>query len=269
MAMPLNFILVRHGESEGNVAGKRSKKGDHSDFTSEYRARHSSKWRLTDKGVEQAKAAGAWLHANGLGGQYFRYYVSSYLRAMETAYHLQLADADWRILEILRERDWGELDTMTVAERQEVFAHNLAMREADRYFWRTPNGESMADMVIRLYPFFDQLHRECANVPIVGCVCHGEVMWAIRCRLEYILPDRFNELDLSTKPFDQIHNGQILHYTRVNPVTQVVATRLRWVRSICPWDLSRSSNDWREIIRPKFNNDDLLAMVNKHSRLVE
>lgn len=269
MAMPLNFMLVRHGESEGNVAGKRSKNGDHSAFTPEYRGRHSSKWRLTDKGVEQAKAAGEWLKANGRGGQYFRYYVSSYLRAMETAYHLQLANADWRILEIIRERDWGELDTMTVAERQQVFAHNLAMREADRYFWRAPNGESMADMVIRLYPFFDQLHRECANEEKVIAICHGEEIWATRCRLEYILPDQFNKLDLSTKPFDQINNGQILHYTRVNPSSGEVASRLKWVRSICPWDLSRSSNDWQEIVRPRFNNEDLLAMVNQHPRLVE
>src|SRR5438874_4087686 len=64
MTMPLDLVLVRHGESEGNVAFASSRLGDHSHFTPEFLARHSSKWRLTDKGREQAHAAGEWLRGH-------------------------------------------------------------------------------------------------------------------------------------------------------------------------------------------------------------
>ena len=41
-AMPLILVLVRHGQSEGNVASKYSRKGDDTLFTSEFLARPSS-----------------------------------------------------------------------------------------------------------------------------------------------------------------------------------------------------------------------------------
>ena len=62
--LPIDIILVRHGESEGNVVHKASRKGDNRLFTPEFRDRHSRTFRLTDKGIAQAKTAGAWLRAN-------------------------------------------------------------------------------------------------------------------------------------------------------------------------------------------------------------
>ena len=58
------LVLVRHGESEGNVAYQRSKMGDASMYSGEFLRRHSGQWRLTDQGIEQAEAAGAWLRAH-------------------------------------------------------------------------------------------------------------------------------------------------------------------------------------------------------------
>jgi len=61
MTMPIDLVLVRHGESEGNVARRSSAAGDNSVFTEEFCGRHNSRFRLTDRGREQARAAGAWL----------------------------------------------------------------------------------------------------------------------------------------------------------------------------------------------------------------
>ena len=83
------LVLVRHGESEGNVAYQRSKMGDASMYSGEFLRRHSGQWRLTDQGIEQAEAAGAWLRAHYPEG-FERLYVSEYLRAKETAGHLNL-----------------------------------------------------------------------------------------------------------------------------------------------------------------------------------
>ena len=61
-----DLVLSRHGESEGNVARQRSIEGDDSLFHGEFQHRHSSSWRLTDRGRRQAAAAGDWLRKNNL-----------------------------------------------------------------------------------------------------------------------------------------------------------------------------------------------------------
>lgn len=266
--MPLNLVLVRHGESEGNVAGHRSKAGDHSAFTEAYRLRHSSKWRLTERGIWQAKDAGLWLRREGLV-EFDRYYTSTYLRAMETAAYLDLAGADWRMLDLLREREWGALDTLDNEERWTMYERNLNRRQVDRYYWRTPEGESMADMVfIRMTILLNQLARECAGKQAVIIVCHGEVIKALLTRFRYLSPEQFNTWDLSKDPKDDIHNGQIIHLTRLDPNTGELADRLAWWRSVWPSDASLSYNSWEYIAKPRITNRDLLTMAGKYPRLV-
>src|SRR4051812_7084854 len=134
MAMPIDLVLVRHGESEGNVAHNSSKAGDHSYFTPEFLGRPSSKWRLTDRGQEQARLAGKWIRDN-LGEPFDRHYVAEFLRAMETAAHLGLAGAVWYCDFYLRERDWGRLGVISYEERSKRFAEDMQRRELDSFFW--------------------------------------------------------------------------------------------------------------------------------------
>lgn len=69
---PLELVLVRHGQSEGNEAVARSQRGDLSAYTPEFKNKHSSTYRLTDKGIEQAKVAGQWIREN-IGDKFDRY----------------------------------------------------------------------------------------------------------------------------------------------------------------------------------------------------
>lgn len=69
---PLELVLVRHGQSEGNEAVARSQHGDLSAYTPEFKNKHSSTYRLTDKGVQQAKVAGQWIREN-IGDKFDRY----------------------------------------------------------------------------------------------------------------------------------------------------------------------------------------------------
>ncbi|HEU0050915.1 MAG TPA: histidine phosphatase family protein [Patescibacteria group bacterium] len=266
--MPRDLILVRHGESEGNVASKRSRAGDDSLYTSEFSARHSSSWRLTDLGLRQAQTAGQWLSENVFGGNFDRHYVSSYLRALETAANLHLPNAFWRMEPHLRERDWGDLDVMTDAERKKRFARSLNRREVESLFWAPPNGESIAHLCeTRVFRFLDTLHRECPDGRVV-VVLHGELMWGFRVVLEHLSPQRYTELDFSEHPFDHIHNCQILHYTRVDPETKQTADKYLWMRSICPTDLTKSRNEWEPIIRRTYSNEELLKYVVKTPRMI-
>lgn len=269
MTMPLDLVLVRHGESEGNLVKKRARKGDTTGFTPEFRDRHSSQFRLTDRGIAQAKAAGVWLKANGFG-RFDRYYTSEYLRAMETAGHLDLdllPGKRWYADFFLRERDYGRFDVMPYDEREEKFGEYFRAADRDGFFWEPPGGESMADVALRLGRLLDTLHRECSDKRVI-VVCHGETMWALRVRLERMSQERFGVLHASRDAHDRIHNCQVLHYTRRDPGTGDLLGRYDWMRSVCPWDETRSSNAWTRIVRPTYANEDLLAIAAAKPRLI-
>lgn len=128
-----NLILVRHGQSEGNVARHRSLvHGDHSYYTPEFTNRHSSTWLLTNKGREQAKAAGEWIKKNLSDVRIDRHYTSEYLRAMETAALLELPGAIWFAETFLRERDFGVLDLLSEEDRQRLYPGEMERRKRDR-----------------------------------------------------------------------------------------------------------------------------------------
>ena len=269
MSMPANLVLVRHGESEGNIAIARSKMGDHGAYTDEFKNRHSSLWRLSLKGRKQAAMTGEWMH-DELGLTFDRHYTSAYLRAMETAGLLDIERAMWYTDFNLRERDWGELDRVSVEERDKSFSDAMEKREIDSFYWTPPNGESLAQLCLRIDRVFQTLHRECSGKNVL-IVCHGEVMWAARVILERLSQPRFHELDKSKNPKDRMHNCQVLHYTRIDPDRSdgTLGPYLNRMRSICPWDMKRSRNEWQQIVRPSYSNQQLMELVDKHPPIVQ
>lgn len=267
MAMPIDLVFVRHGESEQNMASERGKKGDPSLYTKEFKARHGSQHRLTSKGQKQAMSAGSWLKSNDLG--YFdRRYVSDYVRAKETAALLDIDGQDWYVEYLIREREWGDFDGAPWEERQKFQKDSLITKDTDPFYWIPPNGESIAQLTVRLRTLFDTLHRECFDKKVI-VVCHGEVMEAYRQLIERMPRDKWIELNKSKADFDRVHNCQILHYTRRNPQNGELSTHLNWMRSICPWDSSKSTNDWQRIERKKLSNKELKASVQDVERLFE
>lgn len=76
MPRPTHIILIRHGESEGNL--------DHTLFQRKPDHRH----RLTDRGIEQAAAAGRQLRGMLEDGESVQFYVSPYQRTRDTFRHL-------------------------------------------------------------------------------------------------------------------------------------------------------------------------------------
>jgi len=260
MTMPLNLVLVRHGESEGNIANKRSRTGDHADFTEEFRARHSSTWKLTETGCAQADAAGKWIRKNLAGVVFDRCYTSPYARAMETALLLDIPYARWFLEPALREKEHGEMDVLSDDIRQEKWKHILKRMKCEPYYTKFPNGESQADLCERIHArILGTLHRECRDANVI-VVCHAEVMWAFRVLLERISPSEYLRLDRSGDSNDHIHNGQVIHYTRRSPKEGSKSQHLSWLRSVCPWDESRSASagEWQNITRTSFSNDMLL-----------
>jgi NAD+ kinase len=267
MTMPLDLILVRHGQSEGNIAKRRSEGGDHTAFTPEFRERHTADFRLTDLGRTQAKAAGEFIKQEFLTKNPIdRHYVSEYVRARETAGIMQLPNARWFKDSYLTERSWGDVDAIPENEREEKFGAMLRRRDVQPFFWAPPNGETFNDLCMRVDRVLDTLHRECSDKRVL-IVCHGEVMWAFRVRLERLSQEEFKELHLSRNPQDRIHNCQIFHYTRYEPRTNALSGAANWVR----WARPAESTDWmpwERIERPRYTNAELLEEVHQVRQLV-
>ncbi len=262
MTLPIDLVLVRHGQSEGNLAKRLSEAGDHSAYTKKFLNRHSSSFRLTELGRHQAQQAGKFLQEefceDGIG--FDRYITSAYNRARETAGLLDLSGADWFREPYLVERNWGKLDIYPENERRKKFAAELRRRKVEPFFWEPPDGESFLSLCLRIDRVLLTLHNECADKRVL-IVCHGEVMRALQIKLERMTQERFKKLTFSQRSEDRIHNCQILHYTRRDPSTGKLAQHADWVRWIRPTETPVRISKWKKIIRPRYTNEQLLKSV--------
>lgn len=264
---PRDFILIRHGQSESNAAFHRSKKNqDNSDYTEEFNKRHTSKVRLVAAGKDQARAAGKYLIENDLC-KFVWCTTSPHIRAMETAGELNLPDAKWHIDIALRERELGDLEGLPYGKLCGKI-EEMDKRKKSQFYWRPPGGESIADVYMRV----EQFMRKITDMRTAGrvlAVSHGDAVWAFRMLLENMTISEWTELRASKDPKDRINNGQIIHYSSVNPNNGMAEPRLKWMRSICPTKPEWSRPEWKEIREPTRSNEELLEYVKKHPRLVE
>jgi broad specificity phosphatase PhoE len=229
---------------------------------------HTSEIRLTPRGEEQAIQAGEWIRKDFPQG-FDSHCVSSFTRARETAALLDLPGARWHQYIDLVERDWGMVESMTAEEYLEM----RERLERDGIWGRPKGGETLHQMSIRIKGFIDTLARRFSQKSVVA-VCHGEVMWAFRLRLERMTVDQFRALESpkgrdKRKPdLNKINNCQVLHYSRRHPKTGAIGERYDWMRSVCPSDLSLSSNKWQMIERPSFTSSELLEAVREKPRFL-
>ncbi len=266
--MPENLVIIRHGESLGNLAKRMSENGDHS-LIDRLRRSHTTQWPLTKKGVEQAIKAGNFINHQLIRVEKMRFdrmYVSSYARAMQTAARLDLVGADWMVDTRITERDWGVLDRTTEEERLQKFREALEMREVEPFFFTPPNGESMNDVLLRVRDFVDSLYRSRARDVIA--VCHGEVAKVIRMIFFGYTPMEYAEMEFSKDPAKRIHNCQIDHYTRYNPDTHECSDRIEWFRYYRPSEGGKIEDLVSPLIhlpRKRFTNSELLSEAGKLS----
>lgn len=270
MTMPIDLVLVRHGQSEGNAANELSRAGDNSAYTEKFKKRHSTSFHLTARGRKQARMAGEWLRneffKDGCG--FDRYVTSECIRAMETAGLLDLPDAKWLGDFNLAERDWGDLDISPDNERNEKFREALQKRRVEPFFWRPPGGETFTQLCSRVDTVFRSLHQEYREKRVL-LSSHGETALAIAVKLERLSQERFRELVFSKKREDKIYNCQVIHYTRNNPTGRGRSPYMEWVRWIRPTETPPTTSGWRKIERPVYSNADLLEIVNRAKARIE
>jgi broad specificity phosphatase PhoE len=187
---------------------------------------------------------------------------------METAAGLGLGGR-WGLDVRWRERDWGEFGVLNGAERAETFALSQRLKDQNAWYWGPPGGESLATGVHgRFRDILDTLHREAAGQRVIA-VTHGEMIDVARFVLERLSPEEW--LRQEADPAYSIKNCQILHYTRRDPATGELGPKIRWMRSICPWDDagSWSGGRWIEIVRRLYSDEELLALVAAHPPMLD
>ncbi|MEY3342350.1 MAG: hypothetical protein RL090_34 [Bacteroidota bacterium] len=143
---PNRIILIRHGESEGNV--DKNIYGVKPDYTLE----------LTEKGLEQARQAGEKLR-NIIQDETARFYISPYWRTRSTfeqvASQLQREQFSYVEEPRIREQEWGHLRELELGKQVEQQRDGFGV-----FYYRLPDGESAADVFDRVSDFFGTLHRD-------------------------------------------------------------------------------------------------------------
>lgn len=163
MARPRRIVLVRHGESEGNLDD------------SVYEREPDHALALTERGVRQAEETGKGLREL-FNGERVSVYVSPYRRTHETLRALQLDPERVRIREEprLREQDWGNWQ-----DREDVRLQKTYRDAYGHFFYRFAQGESGADVYDRVGSFLESLHRSFDSPdhpPNVLIITHGLTM---------------------------------------------------------------------------------------------
>ncbi len=189
------LLLVRHGESEGNLAAAEAhSRGAHE---IEVPARDADVG-LSALGEKQAKAVGLALAELPPDARPQALVVSSYLRARETA-RLMCEEAGLdlpvRVDERLRDRELGVLDRLTFEGVEARHPEEAARRRWQGKFYHRPaGGESWVDVALRLRTWVADIERVPPAERVV-VVSHDVVIALLRYVCEGL--DETQVLDLA------------------------------------------------------------------------
>ncbi len=193
----MRIVLVRHGESFGNVdPSVHARMADHA-------------IPLSDRGKAQAVEAGRRLdaHYRTLFGEprdkpHIRLWVSPYRRTRETAEalleHAGTWIADRREHVLLCEQQFGLFDGVPDDDLPRRFPDEFAYYDKctrfEGKFWaRMPLGESRFDVAQRVHQAFGTFHRDAEQQDIrdIVVICHGVTLRAFVMMWCHLSPEWF------------------------------------------------------------------------------
>lgn len=222
------LILVRHGESVGNVAATVAERAGREELELETRDADTP---LSSLGEQQAAALGAWLVERGAQDGPEVVWCSPYVRAVQTAtIALRAAGSELSVREDerLRDRELGILDRLTTTGVDARFpAESARRRHLGKFYYRPPGGESWADLVLRVRAFLADLDRV-EDGRRVLVVAHDAVIMSVR----YVC--------------ESLSEREVLDLARHAPVRNAAVTRL--VRGANGWQ-AREVNEDEHLVR--------------------
>ena len=233
---PRHLVIVRHGESEGDV--RRSLKNQP---TSNKLDKHPRDEEQTELGHHQCLLAGKWIAKHVLSEYGFDRFdwhkVSPLIRTVQSARSLGL-DRSWQDDLRLMERDRGLIQGMNSQQHAEEYPESYRQMHDHPFHWTPPEGESLLRVAMRFGDLVDEFQSSSATTAIF--VTHRDLMWASQVPLSITAIEHIEQVDT-----DKIHNGHIYHLTNVDPVRKELDTNgLIWMRSLTPWMGPDSDSGW-------------------------
>jgi broad specificity phosphatase PhoE len=186
---PTELVLVRHGQSTGNLADARART-THSEVVDV--GERDADVPLSPLGHRQAQAVGQWLATAPEAPAPPEVVVCSpYARAHDTARAIAAAARaeghdvpDPRTDERLRERDLGWWDGLTGAGVRARFPEEAERRRRiGKFYYRPPGGESWCDVALRVRSVLSSLREEHPGQRVL-LVSHQAVIMNFRLVLE-------------------------------------------------------------------------------------
>jgi broad specificity phosphatase PhoE len=176
------LVLVRHGESVGNVADRAAIEAEQPRLDIETR---DADVELSDTGRQQAEAVAR--HIAGLPEDEWPTAVvsSPYARARQTA-EIATGELGLEVVvdERLRERDLGAFDGLTwIGVQQEYPQESERRARVGKFYFRPPGGESWADVVLRVRQVVLELQERYAGERL-WVFSHQAVIMSFRVALE-------------------------------------------------------------------------------------
>jgi 2,3-bisphosphoglycerate-dependent phosphoglycerate mutase len=195
---PERMWLVRHGQSQGNVARDAADESGAHEIDIDMR---DVDVQLSALGIEQAKAAGRWFAALPRDERPEIILSSPYVRARQTAEIIckagALAGGPARTIidERLREREFGIFDRLTTSGIRHRFPEEAAhRRRLGKFYHRPPGGESWADVILRLRSMLNTINLHyCGRRVLI--VCHQVVVLCFRYVLEELDEAQILDID--------------------------------------------------------------------------
>lgn len=149
---PKRIILVRHGQSEGNV--------DESAYT----RIPDNQISLTEAGWKQAiqcgKTVRKLIESDGADDWRVYFYVSPYKRTLQTLRGIGMAFERDRIAGVREEPRLREQDFGNFQDREKMRREKEVRLRYGRFFYRFPDGESAADVYDRITGFRETLRAD-------------------------------------------------------------------------------------------------------------
>ena len=215
--LPSSLTLVRHAESVGNLANTRAREADATHLDLDVRDPDVD---LSDNGIRQADALGHWFASLALDERPTVVLSSPYRRALHTATRT-VGETGLEIVvdERLRERDLGLFDGLTGRGIRDRYGEDARRRaRLGKFYHRPPQGESWADVVLRVRSLLGDLRSGYGDARI-WMFSHQAVIMGFRYVLERIAERELLELDREVT----LGNASVTTYARSGTALELVS----------------------------------------------
>ncbi|MCU1437946.1 MAG: phosphoglycerate mutase [Naasia sp.] len=194
----VELLLVRHGESEANVAANTAERRKIDRIPVPAR---DPDVVLSPAGIEQARALGQHLTELPPEQRPDALWASPYRRTRQTA-ELTIEAAGFDLVprfdERLRDRELGIIDALTGRGVARLYPEEAQRRRwVGKFYYRPPGGESWADVALRLRSVMGDVDRD-EDGKRVLVVCHDAVIRLFRYVCERLDEETIVEIGRKT-----------------------------------------------------------------------